>query len=123
MTFVHILTPGRCRQRGSTNTEDEKDCRARSVSGVVTEEIHAILCSYYEVARKRFVDNVRMQVADYYLVVAKDNPLGLFSPRFVAGMTADQLEEIAGEEPGVKEQRAKLSREMARLKKGRRILQ
>lgn len=63
-------------------------------------EIHDILRSYYKVALKRFMDNVRMQVADHFLVTGTETPLKLFSPTFVAAMTTAQLEEVAGEEPG-----------------------
>ena len=31
-------------------------------------ELHDILQSYYKLSRKRFVDNVRMQVVDHFLV-------------------------------------------------------
>lgn len=63
-----------------------------------------------------------MQAADFYLLVGPDTPLKLFSPKFVAGLTAAQLEDIAGEEVGMKRKRAKLEKEMELLKEGMRIL-
>lgn len=38
-------------------------------------DLHDILRSYYKVARKRFVDNVCMQAADYHLVTGPDTPI------------------------------------------------
>ncbi|KAI0154591.1 dynamin GTPase [Xylariaceae sp. FL1272] len=89
----------------------------------VIYEIHDILRSYYKVALKRFVDNVRMQVADHTLVNGPHTPLQLFCPTFVAGMTDEQLEEVAGEEPGVRRRRDALEKELGLLKQGKRILQ
>lgn len=39
------------------------------------EDLHDILHSYYKVARKRFVDVVCMQAADYFLVTGHDAPI------------------------------------------------
>ncbi|RWA03831.1 hypothetical protein EKO27_g11278 [Xylaria grammica] len=86
-------------------------------------EIHDILRAYYKVALKRFVDNVRMQVADHLLVAGGETPLKLFSPTFVTAMTNEQLEEVAGEEPGVRRRRAALEKELGLLEQGRKILQ
>lgn len=85
-------------------------------------ELHDIPRSYYKLARERFVDNVRMQVVDHFLVTGKDTPLKLFCPKFVAVMTTEQLEDVAGEEIGVKRKRVQLEKEMERLEGGRRIL-
>ncbi|GAW19360.1 hypothetical protein ANO14919_088460 [Xylariales sp. No.14919] len=85
-------------------------------------EIHDILRAYYKVALKRFVDNVRMQVADHLLVAGGETPLKLFSPTFVTAMTNEQLEEVAGEEPGVRQRRAALEKELGLLEQGRKIL-
>jgi hypothetical protein len=76
------------------------------------QEIHDILHSYYKVARKRFVDNVRMQAVDHLLVAGSDTPLTLFSLSFVTNMTAAQLEEIAEEEVVVKRRRELLEKEI-----------
>ena len=87
-----------------------------------TQDLHDILQSYYKVARKRFVDNLRMQVADHFLISGPDTPLTLFSPKFVASLTHEQLEEAAGEDHHVKRQRAALEREMHDLEEARKIL-
>ncbi|KAI0448815.1 dynamin GTPase [Xylaria acuta] len=86
-------------------------------------EIHDILRSYYKVALKRIVDNVRMQVADHILVAGTETPLKLFSPTFVAAMTDAQLEDVAGEEPGVRQRRVALEKELRLLEQGKKILQ
>lgn len=77
----------------------------------VVVEIHDILRSYYKVARKRFVDCVRMQVADFLLITGPDTPLSIFSPEFVVAMSPEQLEEVAGEDARTKRQRNQLERE------------
>ena len=68
----------------------------------IVQEIHDILKSYYEVARKRFADSLCMQAADYHLVTGPRTPLKLFSPSFVHKLTPDQLEDIAGEDVTIK---------------------
>lgn len=65
---------------------------------------------------------MRMQVADNFLVTGDRSPLTLFSPAFVAGLTKEQLEDMAGEEASVKRQRAELEREVQRLEEGKKIL-
>tara|TARA_R110002003_G_scaffold914_2_gene21844 strand:- start:3585 stop:3857 length:273 start_codon:yes stop_codon:yes gene_type:complete len=62
-----------------------------------TLEIHDILCSYYKVAGKRFVDAVRKQVDDCKLVTGEKTPLTLLSAQLVAGLDHETLD-IAGEE-------------------------
>ncbi|KAJ5957547.1 hypothetical protein N7501_011826 [Penicillium viridicatum] len=60
-------------------------------------DIHGILDAYYKVARKRFVDNVCMQAADYYLVTGPEAPMKLLSPSLVNDLSDERLEEIVGE--------------------------
>lgn len=79
------------------------------------QDPHDILQSYYKVARKRFVDSLRMQAADYYLTAGPRTPLKLFSPAFVAEMTPTQLEEVAGEDLTLKRRRMQLERESPRI--------
>ena len=45
------------------------------------QDLHDILQTYYKVARKRFVDSLRMQAADYHLTTGPYTPLKLFPPR------------------------------------------
>lgn len=86
------------------------------------QDIHDILHSYYIVARKRFVDVVCMQAADYHLVTGPMSPVKLFSPSFVSELTQQQLEFIAGEDASVLRKRAELDREIANPDMGKRIL-
>ncbi|KAF1844890.1 dynamin GTPase [Cucurbitaria berberidis CBS 394.84] len=85
-------------------------------------QIHDILRSYYKVARKRFVDCVRMQVADTLLVTGQDTPLTLFSAQFVTGMSLDTLEDIAGEDLMVKRRRDGLEKLIGQLREGKAII-
>lgn len=73
-----------------------------------TEEIHDILKSYYKVARKRFADNVYHQAVDHFLLTGENSPLRVFSQEWVIGLVPEQLEAIAGEEPGIRERRRTL---------------
>lgn len=86
------------------------------------QDLHDILQSYYKVARKRFVDCLRMQAADYYLTTGPHTPLKLFSPAFVAEMTPTQLEDVAGEDLTTKKGRIQLEKELQNLEDGKRIL-
>jgi len=85
-------------------------------------DIHDILKAYYKVARKRFVDNVCMQAADFHLVTGPHTPLKLFSSEFVGRLSGDDLEAIAGEDPAMKRKRRNLEREIVNLEAGRKIL-
>jgi hypothetical protein len=87
-----------------------------------TLDIHDILCSYYKVARKRFVDTVRMQVADCKLVTGEVTPLTLLSAQLVAGLSRETLEDIAGEELQTKHERSRLEKEIALLTEGKKIV-
>ncbi len=86
------------------------------------EDIHAILESYYKVARKRFVDVVCMQAADHFLVTGPDNPLRLFTPSFVHRLSLDSLNLIAGEDAVSKRTRNVLNHELNCLKAGKKLL-
>jgi hypothetical protein len=85
-------------------------------------ELHNTLKAYYEVALDRFVDTVCMQAADFFLVTGEESPMSLFSSSFVSGLTEGQLEEIAGEDVGLKRRRTQLKKEIQELEMGRRIL-
>ena len=88
----------------------------------MVQDIHDILKSYYKVARKRFVDNMCMQAADYDLATGPDTPLKLFFPSLVSHLSAEKLEEIAGEDAGLKRKRRNLSKEIKDLEAGKKIL-
>ncbi len=84
--------------------------------------LHDILQSYYKVARKRFVDPLRMQAADFQLTTGPCTSLKLFSPVFVAEMTPTQLEKVAGEDLTLKRRRIQLEKESKNLEDSKRIL-
>lgn len=86
------------------------------------EDIHAILNSYYKVARKRFVDVVCMQAAGHILVTGPDSPLRLFTPTFVHRLSLDNLHTIAGEDVVSKRTRKGLEKEIESLRAGRKVL-
>lgn len=85
-------------------------------------EVHDILKAYYKVARKRFVDNICMQAADYLLVTGPNNPLKILSPQFVSALSDEQLEEIAGEDIGLRRKRIALAKEVKDMEIGKKIL-
>ncbi|CAG9983345.1 unnamed protein product [Clonostachys byssicola] len=86
------------------------------------QKIHDILKSYYLLSRKRFIDNVRMQVADDLLVTGPNTPLKIFSSEFVSGMTDEELDDVAGEDPNVKSNREAAQEKINLLKKAQKIL-
>ena len=85
-------------------------------------DLHDILKSYYKLARKRFVDVVCMQAADFHLVTGPDTPIKVFSPAFVSELSEDQLDKIAGEEVANKRKRAELKSEIHRLEAAAKLL-
>ena len=88
----------------------------------VIEDLHDILCAYYKVARKRFIDNVCMQGADYHLIAGPDNPLKVFTSAFVSSLSNEQLESIPAEEHSTRKKRKELKNEITNLEKGRKVL-
>lgn len=88
----------------------------------IVQDLHDILQSYYKVALKRFIDNICMQAVDYYLVTGLKTPMGLFSPTFVASLTKDQLEDIAGEEESLTSTRRYLSKKLKDLEEAKKTL-
>ncbi|KAN0082006.1 P-loop containing nucleoside triphosphate hydrolase protein [Elaphomyces granulatus] len=96
---------------GSSNLVVDLDVVAKANKSSVEyakEEIHDILSSYYEVARKRFVDNVYHQAVDHCLLTGPMSPLAVFNQEWVITLEAEQLEAIAGELPVTKGKRAAL---------------
>ncbi|ROT40756.1 hypothetical protein SODALDRAFT_291136 [Sodiomyces alkalinus F11] len=89
----------------------------KSNAELVRQEIHDILHSYYEVARRRFVDVVCQQVVFHLLLDAEDSPLRIFGPDLVMALDETQLEAIAGEELVTRRQREQLEDEVERSKK------
>jgi hypothetical protein len=70
----------------------------------------------------RYVDTICTQGTDYHLLNGKNSPLRIFSPLFVASLTPEQLEKIAGEDTSSNERRESLKREMDSLEEGQRLL-
>ncbi|KAE8415055.1 P-loop containing nucleoside triphosphate hydrolase protein [Aspergillus pseudocaelatus] len=93
-----------------------------SNSEYTVQDIHDILESYYKVARKRFVDNICMQAADYYLVTGPETPTKLFSSSLVNKLSNDELGDIAGEDASTVRRRINLKKTISELEEGRRIL-
>ena len=78
-------------------------------------DIHDILVAYYYVARKRFVDNVALQVVErHFLSRDEGGPARCFSPQWVGGLSVDELEMIAGEDKAVSNRRAVLKDKLDR---------
>lgn len=72
-------------------------------------DIHDILRSYYYVARKRFVDNVAVQVVERHFMSREEGgPAACFSPQWVGSLSVDELELIAGEDKIVSNRRVVL---------------
>jgi hypothetical protein len=85
-------------------------------------EVHDIFKAYYKVARKRFVDNICMQAGTIMLVSGPNNPLKILSPQFVSSLSDEQLEEIAGEDLGLRRRRIALAKEVKDLEVVKKIL-
>ncbi|KAK3986686.1 P-loop containing nucleoside triphosphate hydrolase protein [Cladorrhinum sp. PSN332] len=88
-----------------------------------TETLHDDLKAYYDVAQKRFVDNVFNQAVGYHLLMGPNTPLKVFTQDWVIRLGPEQLEAIAGESTSVKGQRAMLDRAIKDLKEAKKILQ
>lgn len=88
----------------------------------MVQQVHDILRSYYRVAQARFIDNVCMQSANYFLLNGPDSPMKLLSPTFVYRLSDQELEDIAGEDPVIHRQRLQLSKEIDELDVAKRIL-
>jgi hypothetical protein len=63
-----------------------------------------------------------MQAADFHLLSGPDTPLSLLTPSFVNTLTYQDLEDIAGEDAGVKRVRAQLKKEIRDLGAGKKIM-
>lgn len=86
------------------------------------QQLHDILKSYYKVARKRFVDNVCMQAAEYHLVRGPDSAVRVLSTSFVSDLKPEHLENIVGEDASTKMKRADLTLQIEKLKKAKCLL-
>ena len=111
-----------CSHGAVVRLEDMIRSHPMSNSEHVIQDLHDILFSYYEVARKRFVDSVCMQAADHYLINGPKTPLTLFSPNFVSSLTMEHLELIVGEDHATRRKRVQLKRNIGSLEEAKMIL-
>ncbi|KAL4816785.1 P-loop containing nucleoside triphosphate hydrolase protein [Aspergillus spinulosporus] len=88
----------------------------------MVQQIHDILQSYYNVAVNRFIDNVCMQSANYFLLSGPNSPLKLLSPTFVYRLSDQELADIVGEDPVIHRQRLQLLKEIEELEVAKKIL-
>ncbi|KAI9700516.1 MAG: hypothetical protein M1820_006815 [Bogoriella megaspora] len=130
----------KCRQKRREHTLDKKSFNASDHGKVIrfddllqsdgpmsnTEhtirEMHDILRAYYQVAQKRFIDYVCIQAADHHLINGPKSPLKLFSPSYVMGLSEEQMDNVASEDPALRRRRKNLRKEIEDLEAGRKIL-
>ncbi|GKT94300.1 interferon-induced GTP-binding protein Mx2 [Colletotrichum tofieldiae] len=94
----------------------------KSNAAHATETIHDTLEAYYEVAYKRFVDNVFSQAVDYKLLSGPESPLRLFSEQWVLCLDPKELLFVAGESRRTRESRERLKKEIQDLEVAMEIL-
>ncbi len=83
-------------------------------------DLHDILKACYQVALKRFIDNVIVQVVERNLL-RPGGPLTVFSPEWVGNLEPEELASIAGEDSITVNTRAELEAQLARLEQARKI--
>lgn len=86
------------------------------------ENIHDILEAYYQVACKRFVDNLFSQAVDYELLSGPDSPLRLFCEQWVLQLDTERLLSIAGESRRTRDRRQRLNKKVQDLGEAMQIL-
>ncbi|KAI1207487.1 interferon-induced GTP-binding protein Mx2 [Annulohypoxylon truncatum] len=86
------------------------------------EDIVDTLICYYNMSRERFVDAVCQQVVNDFLLDGEKSPLRILSPEFTMSLDPEQLEMIAGEDMGTKNQRQALAREIESLEAAIKVL-
>ena len=83
-------------------------------------EIHDTLKAYYEIARDDYVEYVTQHVVENFINSEK-GPVLIFSPLYVAGLSDEQIEELAVEDEGVVKDRIEKEVALKRLKSAERI--
>ena len=83
-------------------------------------EIHDTLKAYYEIAREDYVEYVTQHVVENFINSEK-GPVLIFSPLYVAGLSDEQIEELAVEDEGVVKDRIEKEAALKRLKSAERI--
>ncbi|KAM7185382.1 P-loop containing nucleoside triphosphate hydrolase protein [Rhypophila sp. PSN 637] len=89
----------------------------------VKEEIFDKLQAYYDIASKRFLDNVFRQAVDYHLLTGPDSPLWVFDQEWVMKLSKERIDGIAGEPRAIKEKREELDKKIEDLEAAIKILQ
>ncbi|KAK3687357.1 P-loop containing nucleoside triphosphate hydrolase protein [Podospora appendiculata] len=87
-----------------------------------TEDMHDILKSYYQVARKRFVDTICRHVIEYFLLDSTESPLKVLTPGLIVQMDDSQLDRIAGEDAATRRERQRLKLEIQGLEAAMKVL-
>ena len=114
---------------GDGNFREESDDHLSQAGGSQSDfehtidDMHDILKAYYKVARKRFIDIVIAQAADYYLLIGSKSPLNILTLDFIYEMSKDQREIIAGEDSAVKKKRDYFRAQIKRLEEGKRVIE
>jgi hypothetical protein len=111
-----------CKDRAVQTKWPSKVQNSGSDADRIVLELHNTLKSYYAVVLDRLVDNVCMQAADFFLVTGEESPMSLFPSSFVSSLTNEQLEEITGEDTGLKRRSAQLMKKIQELEMRRKTL-
>ncbi|KAI0868839.1 interferon-induced GTP-binding protein Mx2 [Hypoxylon argillaceum] len=94
----------------------------KSSAAQVSEQMHDLLSSYYEVARQRFVDVVYQQAVNHHLLFGEKSPLNIFNTEMVLSLNEEQLDMIAAEDAPVKQRREKLVRDIENFTEALKVL-
>lgn len=86
------------------------------------EDMFDTLVSYYNVARKRFVDAICTQAISQCLLEGENSPLKIFTPELVAQLDDEQLQDIAGKHANVFSRRKELEGEIKNLEEAKKVL-
>ena len=84
------------------------------------DEVHDILEAYYNLAIKKYIENVNEIVVQRYLDDA-NGPVLQFSPRYIVGLNDAQIEELAAEHENVVVRRQREERTLANLRRAEEI--
>lgn len=83
-------------------------------------EIHDTLKAYYEIARDDFIEYVTQHIVEDF-ISSDDGPVLRFSPIYVAGLSDDEIEDLATEDKTIAKERVEKEATLKRLKHAERI--
>ncbi|KAL8783805.1 MAG: hypothetical protein Q9195_009272 [Heterodermia aff. obscurata] len=83
-------------------------------------EIHDTLKAYYEIARDDYIEYVTQHIVENF-INSENGPVLMFSPLYVAGLSDEQIEDLAMEDEGVVKDRIEKEAALKRLKSAERI--